>query len=57
MPEVRAQIEVVEGWKDDQCPDRTHVPRLAEAMVAHGALPETLTEMQAIIDNDCVTPL
>jgi uncharacterized protein len=44
-------------WKHDQWPDRTHVPRLAEAMVLHGALSETLTEMQAIIDNDGATCL
>jgi PPOX class probable FMN-dependent enzyme len=44
-------------WEHEQWPDRTHVPKLAEAMVAHGALSETLTEMQAIIDNDGATRL
>ena len=44
-------------WKHDQWPDRTHVPTLAEGMVAHGALSETLTEMQAIIDKDGATRL
>ncbi|HEY7551346.1 MAG TPA: MSMEG_1061 family FMN-dependent PPOX-type flavoprotein, partial [Hyphomicrobiaceae bacterium] len=44
-------------WKHDQWPDRTSVPTLAEAMVTHGALSETQTEMQAIIDNDGATRL
>ncbi len=39
-------------WNADEWPDRADVPTLAEAMVAHGALSETKTEMQAIIDND-----
>jgi hypothetical protein len=39
-------------WQPEQWPDRTDVPTLAEAMVAHGALSETVAEMQAIIDND-----
>jgi PPOX class probable FMN-dependent enzyme len=44
-------------WKHDQWPDRASVPTLAEAMVTHGALSETRTEMQAIIDNDGATRL
>jgi PPOX class probable FMN-dependent enzyme len=39
-------------WKPELWPDRSDVPTLAEAMVAHGALSETVAEMQAIIDND-----
>ena len=39
-------------WKPELWPDRTNVPTLAEAMVAHGALSETVAEMQVIIDND-----
>jgi uncharacterized protein len=39
-------------WKQDLWPDRTNVPTLAEAMVAHGALSESIPEMQAVIDND-----
>jgi uncharacterized protein len=44
-------------WRQDQWPDRTDVPTLAESMVAHGSLSETLPEMQAIIDNDGATRL
>jgi len=39
-------------WKPEQWPDRTNVPTLAEAMVAHGSLSESPPEMQVIIDND-----
>jgi uncharacterized protein len=39
-------------WKPEEWPDRANVPTLAEAMVAHGALSESIPEMQAIIDND-----
>ena len=44
-------------WKHDEWLDRTNVPTLAEAMMAHGALSETPTEMQSIIDNDGATRL
>ena len=44
-------------WKLDQWPDRTNVPSLAEAVVAHGALTEPIGEIQAIIDNDGATRL
>jgi PPOX class probable FMN-dependent enzyme len=39
-------------WKPEEWPDRSNVPTLAEAMVAHGALSESVPEMQKIIDND-----
>lgn len=44
-------------WKQDLWPDRSNVPTLAEAVVAHGALSESIPEMQAIIDNDGATRL
>jgi hypothetical protein len=44
-------------WKPEEWPDRTNVPTLAEAMVAHGKLSDSVTEMQAIIDNDGATRL
>lgn len=44
-------------WTRDQWPDRSDVATLAETMVAHGALTETVPEMQAIIDNDRATRL
>jgi uncharacterized protein len=39
-------------WKPAEWPDRTRVPTLAEAMVAHAALSESVQEMQDIIDED-----
>jgi len=39
-------------WRPDEWPDRKSLPTLAEAMVAHGALTETVPEMQTIIDKD-----
>lgn len=39
-------------WYPDRWPDRADVPSLAEAMVSHGALPETQREMNAIIERD-----
>lgn len=39
-------------WQPDQWPDRTSVPTLAQAMVAHGKLAESVPQMQEIIDND-----
>lgn len=39
-------------WEPDHWPDTSDVPSLAEAMVAHGRLAESVTEMQAIIDDD-----
>jgi uncharacterized protein len=44
-------------WKPEQWPVRPDVATLAEAMVAHGALSETVHEMQSIIDNDRVQRL
>jgi uncharacterized protein len=38
-------------WKPDQWPDRSAVPTLAEAMIAHGALSESMTEIEAVIDD------
>lgn len=44
-------------WTPDAWPERSGVPTLAEAMVAHGALDTSVSEMQAIIDNDGVERL
>jgi len=44
-------------WRPELWPDCADVPTLAEAMVAHGALSESVPEMQAIIDNDGATRL
>jgi uncharacterized protein len=44
-------------WKPEEWPDRTNVPTLAEAMVAHAKLSESVAEMQAIIDDDGATRL
>ena len=38
-------------WKPDQWPDRSNVPTLAEAMIAHGALSELMAEVEAVIEN------
>jgi PPOX class probable FMN-dependent enzyme len=38
-------------WRPEDWPDRSNVPTLAEAMVAHGALADSIPEMQAIIDS------
>jgi PPOX class probable FMN-dependent enzyme len=39
-------------WQPDHWSDAADVPTLAEAMVTHGRLGETVPEMQAIIEND-----
>ena len=39
-------------WKPDEWPDTSDVPSLSEAMVEHGKLTESRSEMQAIVDND-----
>jgi uncharacterized protein len=39
-------------WRQNEWPDRSSVATLAEAMVAHGALKETVGEMQVLIDSD-----
>lgn len=44
-------------WKQELWPDRSNVPKLAEALVTHSALAETVAEMQAKIDNDRATRL
>ena len=49
---TRSRIWVPEFW-----PDRSAVPTLAEAMVAHGELEETTPEMQAIIEKDAAERL
>jgi uncharacterized protein len=41
-------------WDPDQWPDRSDVPTLAEAMVVHAALSETVDELQDMIDDDGV---
>lgn len=38
-------------WSPEHWPDRTNIPSLAEAIVAHAAPPETLAEVQAVIDD------
>ena len=38
-------------WKPDQWPDISDVPTLAEAMIAHGSLSESMTEIEAVIEN------
>ncbi len=38
-------------WKPDQWPDRSDVPTLAEAMIAHGALSESTAEVEAVIED------
>ncbi len=44
-------------WTPEQWPDRSNIASLAETMVTHGGLAETVPEMQAIIDNDGATRL
>jgi PPOX class probable FMN-dependent enzyme len=39
-------------WRPEFWPDRCQVPSLAEAMVVHAELNDTVPEMQAIIDRD-----
>jgi PPOX class probable FMN-dependent enzyme len=38
-------------WSPDRWPDRTNVPSLAEALVAHAAPSQTVAEVQAAIDD------
>jgi PPOX class probable FMN-dependent enzyme len=38
-------------WSPEHWPDRSNVPSLAEAIVAHATPPETVAEVQAIIDD------
>jgi PPOX class probable FMN-dependent enzyme len=39
-------------WRPELWPDRSKVPSLAEAMVVHAELNDTIPQMQAIIDRD-----
>ena len=39
-------------WKPEAWPDRSSLPTLAEAMVAHGQLSRSVADMQEIIDRD-----
>ena len=38
-------------WKPDQWPDKSRVPTLAEAMIAHGALSESTDQVEAVIED------
>ena len=38
-------------WAQERWPDRANVPTLAEAMVAHGALSQSIAEVQGVIDK------
>jgi PPOX class probable FMN-dependent enzyme len=38
-------------WSPEHWPDRSNVPSLAEAIVAHATPPETVAQVQAIIDD------
>jgi uncharacterized protein len=38
-------------WKPDQWPDRSDVPTLAEAMIAHGALSESMAQIETVIED------
>lgn len=44
-------------WEPNHWPDRSSVPTLAEGMVTHGSLSESVAEMQALIDKDGATRL
>ena len=44
-------------WEPECWPDRSGVPTLAEGMVVHGVLSESVHEMQALIDKDGATRL
>jgi hypothetical protein len=39
-------------WRQDDWPDRSSVATLAEAVIAHAGLKETVGEMEAMIDDD-----
>lgn len=38
-------------WKPDHWPDGSDVPTLAEAMIAHGALSESMAQIETVIEN------
>ncbi len=44
-------------WEPEHWPTLDGAPTLAEMMVTHGKLADTVTEMQAVIDNDASTRL
>jgi uncharacterized protein len=44
-------------WQPEHWPENTEVPSLAEAMVTHGRLPESVAEVQAIVEADARTRL
>ncbi len=44
-------------WKPEQWPDTSNVPTLAEAMIAHGNLSESVAKMQSVIERDGQTRL
>jgi uncharacterized protein len=44
-------------WEPGRWPPLDGVPSLAEMMVAHGRLADSVPEMQAVIDNDAATRL
>jgi len=44
-------------WPPDMWPVTDHLPSLAETMVTHGRLSETIAGMQALIDRDAVERL
>lgn len=44
-------------WQPEDWPDDADVPTLAEAMVAHGSLEKSVSDMDAIIEEDEITRL
>lgn len=44
-------------WKPDYWPDTSDVPTLAEMMVAHGALADSVDEIEEIVRNDGIKRL
>jgi hypothetical protein len=44
-------------WDPEAWPDRTGIPTLAETLVAHSKLAESIADVQAVIDHDAVERL
>ena len=44
-------------WQPDAWPDTTNVPTLAEMMVAHGDIADTLAKVEEVVKNDGKTRL
>ena len=44
-------------WDPEAWPDRAGIPTLAETLVAHSKLAESIAEVQAVIDHDAVERL